>query len=115
MPWGTFWLTVLIGLASAAAFTVLRHGQEPPRSYLYAAAIERGEQQAVSPPLDPDAAEDEAITHDAQEAGYRWAERRSVADPTRCEELPGDFRRGCEDWVSEQNPGPAKGWPRPRS
>jgi hypothetical protein len=54
--------------------------------------------------LDPDGdlISDEKLTHDAAEAGYRWAESRSADRPEACQALITEFRKGCLDYVSEQ-------------
>jgi hypothetical protein len=47
--------------------------------------------------------EDERLTGDANEAGYRWAERRLLTDDTNCPEFSPAFRTGCIAYVIEQN------------
>lgn len=55
-------------------------------------------------PADPDGdlTSDEKLTRDANEAGYRWAERRSADRPEACQPLTADFRKGCLDYVKER-------------
>lgn len=51
---------------------------------------------------DAEAQEDEKLTHDANEAGYRWAERRSLDRAGPCDQLTAAFRSGCLAYVHEQ-------------
>ena len=95
-------MIVLGGLAGAAGLTLFESGQLRQPAAAYAAAIERGVQDGQRPTLDPEAVEDEALTHDAWQAGYRWAERQSLDDPAKCPTTPSSFYAGCSAWVSEQ-------------
>jgi hypothetical protein len=49
-----------------------------------------------------EAAEDERLTRDADDAGYRWAERRSLDRAAGCAGLTPPFRAGCLAYVHEQ-------------
>jgi hypothetical protein len=102
IPWLNFALAVLAGLAGATALALFQQGGWPSQGHQYALAIERGEREALHAPLDAEETEDGAITHNAREAGYSWAERHSLDDAAKCAPLPGDDKLGCEDWVSEQ-------------
>jgi hypothetical protein len=51
---------------------------------------------------DSEAAEDEALTNSAEDAGYRWAERRNLDQAGECPAWSPDFHRGCIDYVGEQ-------------
>jgi hypothetical protein len=51
--------------------------------------------------LTPADAEDDVIDHDANEAGYRWAERQGLDDVADCPDGPPAYREGCLDWVRE--------------
>jgi hypothetical protein len=68
--------------------------------YRDAKAIQTGYQWAAVP--DADAAEDEAFTGRDDEAGYRWAERRSLNRPEACPDYSAAFRQGCEAYAREQ-------------
>jgi len=53
-----------------------------------AGIIERGIVSAQTPAPDPEALEDERLTGDANEAGYRWAERRGLTITADCPAFP---------------------------
>jgi hypothetical protein len=57
----------------------------------------------VAPHPDAEAVEDERLTGDANDAGYRWAERRALSDETNCPNLSAGFRAGCIDYVRDQS------------
>jgi hypothetical protein len=100
IPWATFF-AIVCGLAGAACFTLAQQPLWPSQGHAYALAIERGMQEASAP--DADMLEDEALTHDAKDAGYRWAERHGLTDPSACERLQAAFRDGCFSWTTEQD------------
>ena len=56
----------------------------------------------MAPRPDAEALVDERLTGDAEEAGYRWAERRLLTDDTNCPNLSAPFRAGCVDYVHDQ-------------
>ncbi len=56
------------------------------------------------PALEADAALDERLSGDANEAGYRWAERRGLDQGGACRSLTAAFRAGCEAYVRDQAP-----------
>ena len=58
----------------------------------------------MTPASDAEALEDERLTGDANEAGYRWAERRLLTDDTNCPNFSPAFRKGCTDYVGDQVP-----------
>lgn len=93
---------IIIGAALAAMLAVgldMRHRREP--GYAAAAAIEAGERRAQF--ADADAVEDQTLTGSDNEAGYLWAERRSLDRPGACPDFTPAFRRGCEAYVREQS------------
>jgi hypothetical protein len=59
--------------------------------------------ERMAPQPDAEALEDEHLAADANEAGYRWAERRLLTDDTDCPNLSQDFRAGCIDYVKEES------------
>jgi hypothetical protein len=65
-----------------------------------AVQIAKGITRAADP--DGDLVSDEKLTRDANEAGYRWAERRSASRPEACQGLTAEFRNGCLEYVREQ-------------
>jgi len=65
-------------------------------------AIEQGMASAQRPPADTEAVEDERLTGDANEAGYRYAERRGLTMRADCPTYSKAFHDGCESWVSDQ-------------
>ena len=67
-----------------------------------ALVIERGMVDAQRPPADAEAMEDERLTGEANEAGYRWAERRSLDNASRCPSYSKAFREGCAAYVNDQ-------------
>jgi hypothetical protein len=86
-------------LIAAGAYAVTHRptaGQEAAR------AIERGMVAAATPPADAEAAEDERLTGDANEAGYRWAERRGLSTRADCPTYSKAFHDGCESFVLDQ-------------
>ena len=58
----------------------------------------------MSPRPDAEALADERLTGDADDAGYRWAERRSLRDATDCPNLSTAFRAGCAAYVRDEAP-----------
>lgn len=70
-----------------------------------AQAIERGMVRAQTPPADVEAVEDERLTGDANEAGYRWAERRGLTMRADCPNYSNAFRDGCESYIGDQTKG----------
>ena len=56
----------------------------------------------MAPRPDAEALVDERLTGDANEAGYRWAERRLLTDDTNCPNFSPAFRAGCIDYVNDQ-------------
>lgn len=88
-------VAVALGVATVAQIT-------PPPSQRIANAIEQGIDRGQAPP--PEAAEDDALTGDANEAGYRWAERRGLTSASDCMALSGAFRTGCDDYAKEHTP-----------
>ena len=70
-----------------------------------AQAIERGMARAQTPPADAEAVEDERLTGDANEAGYRWAERRSLTMRVDCPHYSNAFSDGCESYIGDQTKG----------
>lgn len=56
----------------------------------------------MSPRPDAEALADERLTGDANDAGYRWAERRALSDATNCPNYSTDFRAGCAEYVADQ-------------
>jgi hypothetical protein len=99
IPWTTFFV-IVCGLAGAACLVLAEQPIWPSRGHAYALAVERGRQEAYAP--DAEMLEDEARSHDAKDAGYRWAVRHGVNGPALCERLEGDYRAGCLDWTDEQ-------------
>jgi len=65
-----------------------------------AVQIAKGFTHAADP--DEDLILDEKLTRDANEAGYRWAERRSLDRLEPCQAGTAAFRQGCESYVREQ-------------
>ena len=70
-------------------------GQEAARAVL------AGMDRAQTPPPDAEALEDERLTGDANEAGYRWAERRALTNAAKCPNFAREFRAGCEEYARE--------------
>jgi len=96
--WSVF-AAVVGALLGVAALVVLQPDPVSRRGQDYAAAIVRGMREA--PALPPDDG-DENLTRRANEAGYRWAERRDLTDPAACNAWQADFQNGCLAWVREQ-------------
>jgi hypothetical protein len=99
IPWTTFF-AFLCGLAGAACLVISEQTLRPSRGHTYAVAIERGMRDAYAP--DAEMLRDEALSHDARAAGYRWAERHALKKPGLCERLQGEYRAGCLDRTAEQ-------------
>ena len=55
----------------------------------------------MAPRPDAEALVDERLTGDANEAGYRWAERRLLTDDTNCPNFLPAFRAGCIAYVKD--------------
>jgi hypothetical protein len=60
-------------------------------------------EQRIAPRPDTEALTDERLTADADDAGYRWAERRGLRDATDCPNYSADFRAGCAEYVADQS------------
>jgi hypothetical protein len=86
----------LIALGAHAVMHRPTPGQEAGQ------AIERGMVRAQTPVPDAEAAEDERLTGDADEAGYRWAERRGLSTRADCPTYSKAFHDGCESFVQDQ-------------
>jgi hypothetical protein len=99
IPWTTFF-AIVCGLAGAACFTLAQQPLWPSQGHAYALAIEHGMQEASAP--DADTLEREGLSHSARDAGYRWAERRGLTDPSACERFQADYRAGCLSWTAER-------------
>ena len=99
IPWTTFF-TLVCGLAGVACLAIAERTLWPSQGHAYALAIERGKQDAYAP--DAEMLRDEALTHDAGEAGYRWAERHALTEPGLCYRLEADYRIGCLRWLAER-------------
>jgi hypothetical protein len=56
----------------------------------------------MTPRPDLEALEDERLTGDTNDAGYRWAERRALTDATDCPNFAPAFRAGCTNYVKDQ-------------
>lgn len=93
-------LAAFSGLLAAAGVYAFTH--QPLSGHQVASAIERGMAEARAPPADAEAVEDERLTGDANEAGYRWAERRALTMTAECPAYSRAFRDGCESYVREQ-------------
>ena len=91
-------ISAALGLMLAVGLDLAARLQTP--GYRAARAIQAGYARAAVP--DADAAGDEALTGNANEAGYRWAERRSLDRPGACDQLTAAFRAGCLAYVHEQ-------------
>jgi hypothetical protein len=96
-------LAALSGLLVAAGVSSISH--QPTPGQRAAQAVERAMAEAQPPLVDAEAVEDERLTGDANEAGYRWAERRALNDATDCPNYSAAFRTGCADYVAEQGAG----------
>jgi hypothetical protein len=93
-------LAAISGVLVAAGVYAFTH--QPLSAHQVASAIERGMVEARMPPADAEAVEDERLTGDANEAGYRWAERRGLATFSDCPTYSKAFRDGCDSYVREQ-------------
>jgi hypothetical protein len=56
----------------------------------------------MAPRPDAEALEDERLSGDVNEAGYRWAERRLLRDATDRPNFSIAFRAGCADYVEDR-------------
>ncbi len=56
----------------------------------------------TAPLPDAGALADERLTGDANEAGYRWAERSGLTMRADCPTYSKAFHDGCESYVSDQ-------------
>ena len=90
---------VLVALGAHALTHQPTAGQEA------AQAIEQGMVRAKTPTADADAVEDEKLTGDANDAGYRWAERRGLTMPSDCPAYSKAFHDGCESYIEDQGLG----------
>jgi hypothetical protein len=91
-------------LSGALAVAILQAANQGDgrQAKLFTGAIDRGVQEARAPVEDRDAAEDEALSHDANEAGYRWAERHGVDRVEACPAYSKAFLEGCAAYAGEQ-------------
>ena len=87
---------VLVALGAYAVTHRAPAGQEVAR------AIEHGMLSVQASAPDPEALEDERLTGEANEAGYRWAERRGLDDAARCPVYSKAFREGCVAYVKDE-------------
>ena len=91
-------IATALGAMLAVGFDLAARIQTP--GYRAARAIQAGYGRTAPP--DADAAADGALTGDANDAGYRWAERRSLDRIGACDQLTSAFRAGCLAYVREQ-------------
>ena len=112
IPWNAFIAAVVAGVVAATSLALVGTRPWLAAGRVYADAIERGKQAERHPPIDPEAVEDETVFHDANEAGYRWAEQRGLVDPGLCPAYTTAFQAGCIDWTKEARPGSAISSPR---
>jgi len=91
---------VLALLGGALGIVTLLQAERLTPGQEAAQAIVRG----MAPTMgdDPAAMEDERITGSANEAGYRWAERWSIDDASRCPRYSDAFRAGCAAYVADE-------------
>lgn len=94
-------LIIACGLTAMTAIGLDLWSRSHPGG-LYAQAIAKGYSRTIYA-ADREAAEDEAITNGANEAGYRWAEQQGLTDSKACPARPDAFRDGCLDWTAEQS------------
>lgn len=87
---------LVIGVAGAYAI----RADQPAK---YASAIQRGADRARDDDGDRVAAENDLLVRDANDAGYRWAERRALTNVGDCPTYPAAFRDGCEAYANEQS------------
>jgi hypothetical protein len=92
---------ISLALAAMLAIGMDVSGRLHSPGFRMAKAIEAGYGRV--PVADADAIEDETITGSDNEAGYRWAERRSLDQPAACPDFTAAFRQGCEAYVREQS------------
>jgi hypothetical protein len=92
-------ISAALGLMLAVGLDLAARLQTP--GYRAASAIQAGYAHAAGP--DADAAADEALTGSANEAGFRWAERRALDRPGPCDQLTAAFRAGCLAYVHDQS------------
>jgi hypothetical protein len=97
LSWRTL-VAVLALLGGALGFVALIQAERPTPGQMAAQAIERG----MNPTPDPEALQDEALTGNAREAGYRWAERWDLDNADRCPDYSPDFKAGCVAFVSDE-------------
>jgi hypothetical protein len=93
-------LAVISGALVALGAYVVVH--QPTAGQVAAQAIERGMARAGTPAADREALEDELLTGDANEAGYRWAERRGLPMRADCPTYSKAFRDGCVTFIEDQ-------------
>jgi hypothetical protein len=89
-------LTMLLAISAMMAIVIDLCNGPRPRDTDPAAARTR----PIDNP-DAEAAEDQQLTHDANEAGYRWAERQGLEQPHPCFSLSEAYREGCLAYVAE--------------
>jgi len=93
-------IVLAVAATVVGAFTVGRL-VSPPRSTPGQEAAQVIEER-MAPLPDSEAVEDERLTRDANEAGYRWAERRLLSDATDCPNFSPAFHTGCADYVRDR-------------
>jgi hypothetical protein len=99
MDWLTF-AAILATLGTVFAMAAGIQALRPTSGEEVAQAIQRGIDRAATP--DPDALADEALTHDANEAGYHWAQEHGLDRIGGCPAYSRAFQAGCEAYVKEQ-------------
>jgi hypothetical protein len=97
-----------LSVASVAGVVGLAFGVQcftQPMSERYATAMARGYRSAEE--FDADAAADEAVSASVIDAGYRWAASQGIDRLSECDGRPAGFRRGCAEYLNDQNEGTA--------
>jgi len=93
---------VLAILGGALGLVILIQAERPTPGQQAAHAVERAMTAPQPPAADGDAVEDERLTGNANEAGYRWAERRGLDAAARCPAYSKGFRDGCAAYIKDQ-------------
>ena len=88
-------ISAALGGMLALGLDLVRHAHPP--GYSAAVAVMAG--YGRTPPADAETAADEALTGSENEAGYRWAERRSLDRASDCPATGVEFRQGCASYV----------------
>ena len=101
-PLGRRLLIIAVGILAMTALGVDMAVRSRAPGRQIAKAITTGYQRARIP--DAEAAEDEALTNSAEDAGYRWAERRGVDQAGECPSYSAAFHRGCAAFIQDQAP-----------